>query len=199
MAFDPTISSPSPLTPDERQCLLRLARRSIDAVLQGVPLPSLPDPTPALAECGGVFVSLHVHGRLRGCVGTLNTDRPLHERVAQMALEAAFDDPRFLPLTPEELPEIEIEISRLLPPQPTRPEEVVPGRDGVCVARGEQRAVFLPQVAERYGWTREQLLSELCHKAHLPPDAWQHPECELLRFEAEVFGEDDLAIESSRQ
>lgn len=189
MAPDTTTASFHPLTPEERRTLLALARAAIGAVLSGGPTPTAPAMTPALAAPSGVFVSLHVHGQLRGCVGTLNTDRSLHERVAQMAVEAAFDDPRFLPLGREELPAVEIEISRLTAPVPTAPEDIVPGRDGVCVERSERRGVFLPQVATHYGWTREQLLTELCRKAQLPPDAWRQPDCELRRFEAEVFGE----------
>ena len=171
--------------------LLHLARAAIEAALSGAPPPTPAMMTPALAMPSGVFVSLHEHGQLRGCVGTLSTDRSLHERVAQMAVEAACDDPRFLPLERQELGALEIEISRLTPPVPAKPEEIVPGRDGVCVTCGERRALFLPQVATRYGWSREQLLGEVCHKAHLPFDAWRRPNCELLRFEAEVFDENE--------
>jgi AmmeMemoRadiSam system protein A len=117
-------------------------------------------------------------------------NRPLYRVVAQMALSAAFDDPRFPPLTKSELPGVHIEISRLSPLVPGLPEEVCPGRHGVCVTQGDHRGVFLPQVALEYHWDRETLLRELCRKALLPPDAWRQPGATLMIFEAEVFGEE---------
>jgi len=108
-----------------------------------------------------------------------------------MAAAAAFDDPRFPPLRADELPATQIEISRLSSLCRAVPEEVVPGRHGACIARGERRGVLLPQVATAYGWDRETFLSQCCLKAGLPPDAWRDPATELLIFEAEVFGEEE--------
>jgi AmmeMemoRadiSam system protein A len=179
-----------PLTSAERHELLWLARQSIHAALHGAAPPECRTLTPALNAQGAAFVSLHQQHRLRGCIGTLTADRPLYRAVAQMALSAAFDDPRFPPLTKSELPGVDIEISRLSPLVPALPEEICPGRHGVCVTQGDHRAVFLPQVALEYHWERETLLQELCRKALLPPDAWRHPSTTLTVFEAEVFGEE---------
>jgi AmmeMemoRadiSam system protein A len=176
------------LTLTERRDLLWLARRSIRANLHGEEEPTV-TLTPALRTPTAAFVSLHRAGRLRGCIGTLDAERPLHETVAQMAQSAAFDDPRFPPLTTDELSAIDIEISRLSALVPARPEDVCPGRHGVCVSFEQQRAVFLPQVATTHNWDRETLLRELCCKALLPPDAWKQPATRLMVFEAEVFGE----------
>ena len=179
-----------PLTSAERLELLWFARQSIHAALHGAAPPECRAPTPTLTAPGAAFVSLHQQHRLRGCIGTLAADRPLYRAVAQMALSAAFDDPRFPPLTKSELPEVDIEISRLSPLVPGLPEQVCPGRHGVCVTQGDHRGVFLPQVALEYHWDRETLLRELCRKALLPPDAWRHPSTTLTLFEAEVFGEE---------
>jgi AmmeMemoRadiSam system protein A len=182
-----------PLSWAERRDLLHLARESIGVALRGDAPPCLATPTPSLLRPCGAFVSLHLHGDLRGCVGTLTAEHPLHESVARLAVAAAFDDPRFLPLTDAELAHVLIEISRLSPPMPTSAGEIVVGHHGVCMVFQERRAVFLPQVAELYSWDRERLLDELCRKAHLPANMWRHPACELFCFEAEVFGEGNLA------
>jgi AmmeMemoRadiSam system protein A len=178
------------LTPAERRELLRLARDSIRAALRATQPPAAASLTPALCEPAAVFVSLHQQHRLRGCVGTLSADRPLHEAVVRTARSAALDDPRFAPLAEDELADVRIEISRLGPMVPVRPEQVHPGSHGVCLRRGDQHAVFLPQVATRHDWNRETLLSELCLKALLPPDTWTHPDTSLMVFSAEVFADD---------
>jgi len=189
MATEASAQLLTPLNTDERRALLRLARDSIRAAFrdEAPPLPCLL--TPQLQAPGAAFVSLHLRAELRGCVGTLRADHALYVSVAERARAAAFEDPRFAPLTVAELAEVEIEISRLSRLQPAGPTEVVPGIHGVAVTAGERRGVFLPQVAPRYGWDAETLLAEVCLKASLPPDAWQWAETRLEIFEAEVFGE----------
>jgi uncharacterized protein len=179
------------LTPAERRVLLMLARESLEMALQGLDVPRLAEPTVALLEYTGAFVSLHQGERLRGCVGTIAAERPLYVAVARMARAAAFDDPRFPPLTAIELSDVTIEVSRLSPTMPARPEDVQPGHHGVCVQHGVHRAVFLPQVATHYGWNRETLLNELCGKALLPEDAWRQAETCITVFVAERFSEAD--------
>ena len=176
------------LSPAERHDLLWRARASIRCALDGGAPPEI-RLTPALQEPTAAFVSLHCEGRLRGCVGSVVPEKPLHETVASMACSAAFDDPRFPPLSVIEVPTIDIEISRLSRMVPAQPEDVRPGIHGVCVAWGHQRAVFLPQVATTHNWDRDTLLEELCRKASLASDAWRQPGCSLLVFVAEVFGE----------
>jgi uncharacterized protein (TIGR00296 family) len=111
-----------------------------------------------------------------------------------MTVAAAQDDPRFLPVTPEELPGLALEISvltrpALLLPPPADPRSVVIGRDGLIVRRGEHLGLLLPQVATEYHWGPEAFLAATCRKAGLPPDAWQEPDTEVLAFQADVFGE----------
>lgn len=178
------------LTATERRDLLWLARASIRRALgaEGA-LPQIAL-TPSLIEPAAAFVSLHCEGRLRGCVGTVTAENPLHETVAHMACSAAFGDPRFPPLQVMEMSLIDIEISRLSPMVPAAPDDVRPGIHGVCVTCGQHRAVFLPQVATTHNWDRDTFLNELCRKALLLPDAWRQPGCTLLVFVAEVFGEE---------
>jgi AmmeMemoRadiSam system protein A len=116
---------------------------------------------------------------------------PLWRTVEENAVAAAFSDPRFPPLTREELDETRIEISVLSPLRHVSPEHVVVGRDGVLVVRGASRGLLLPQVATEYGWDRETLLDHTCRKAGLDPGAWKHPDTKISTFTAEVFGEGD--------
>ncbi len=184
------IGEQQPLSPAERRILLRLARESIAANIERRSPPVLADPTDALLRPSGAFVTLLQSGQLRGCIGTVQPQQPLWIAVVRMAAAAAFDDPRFPPLQAEELAHTQIEISRLSPLRRGLPEDVVPGRHGVCIARGDRRGVLLPQVATTYGWDRETFLSQCCLKAGLPLDAWRDPDTALLLFEAEVFAEE---------
>ena len=111
-----------------------------------------------------------------------------------MAIQSATKDPRFSPVVYEELEEIKIEISVLTVPQRIKnPEEIILGRDGVIVKKGWAQGVFLPQVAEETGWSKEEFLDNLCmYKAGLPKDAWKNPETEVYTFQAEVFSEEDI-------
>ncbi len=178
-----------PLMVEERRELLRLARASIRNVLEDGRPPILMVASAALTQPCAAFVSLHRDGQLRGCIGTLKIERPLHQTVSQMAVAAAFADPRFPPLLPGDLDFIEIEISRLSALMAARPDQVCPGRHGVCVSYLDRKGVFLPQVATLYNWDRERLLLETCRKADLPSDAWRWPGISLMIFEAEVFRE----------
>ena len=189
MGSEPPSTHLTALTAAERRELLWLARESIRSALhdEALPLPRML--TPSLLAPGAAFVSLHVARALRGCVGSLVAEQPLHVAVAGRARSAAFEDPRFAPLTEVELALVEIEISRLGQVVRACAADVRPGVHGVCLSAGERRGVFLPQVASRYGWDAETLLGELCRKALLPPDAWRWPETSLEIFEAEVFGD----------
>jgi len=189
MPVDLLLSGVVPLTAAERRDLLWLARAAIQCALDPQALRPQIALTLPLLEPTAVFVSLHCEGRLRGCVGTVTPDKPLHEAVGHMARAAAFDDPRFPALAAAEVSAVDIEISRLSRMVPAQPEDVRPGVHGVCVARGEHRAVFLPQVATTHRWDRDRLLDELCQKALLPSNAWRQPGCDLLVFVAEVFGD----------
>ncbi|MDP9263599.1 MAG: AmmeMemoRadiSam system protein A, partial [Acidobacteriota bacterium] len=176
-------ASPAEYSHEERALLLRLVHQTIERALPGGRRPmdpmdpvDLAPPTPALsphlAELRGAFVTLHLAGQLRGCVGFVQPARGLYHTVMEAALNAAFHDPRFLPVSTEEAPELEVEISVLSPLQPIAPEEVVVGRHGLVVSRGSYRGLLLPQVAVENGWNAATFLEQTCLKAGLPADAW---------------------------
>ncbi len=181
---------------EQRRLLLKIARERIEEKLLGTPSTTFEQAKrdPAFAEKRGVFVTLKKEGDLRGCIGTVAAERPLGEAVRVMAIQSAFFDPRFPPLAEHELPLITIEISVLTPPAPVNGwQEIVIGRDGIILSFRRRQALFLPQVAPEQGWDLETTLSYLSQKAGLLRDAWRDPGCRFQTFQAEVFGEEDVA------
>ncbi len=175
------------LTAEDRQAFLALARQSILAHLTHGPPPRLD--SHAASVHMGAFVSLHVHGDLRGCIGYPPADRPLGEVVARCAVSAATADRRFPPLTLDELGAAQIEISVLGPIEPVGDvAEIVVGRHGLIVSEGFSKGLLLPQVASERGWDRETFLAHTCLKAGLRRDAWRSG-AQIEKFEAEVFAE----------
>ena len=166
------------LTAEQLQRLLDIARTTLDAFVTTGRAPdlALDREDQALRRPGAAFVTLTENQQLRGCIGSLTADAPLAETVRRMTVAAASQDRRFAPVQPSELRAIEIEVSVLSPlHKVSSPEEVVLGKHGVVVESQGRRGVFLPQVAEETGWSREQFLSHLCQdKAGLAPDAWKH-------------------------
>ena len=182
----------SPLSEEERRSVLGLARRAIEETVCQERLPETPIAAGALAERRGAFVSLHVSGELRGCIGQVSPHANLAETIVQCAILAAREDPRFPSVRPEEVSQMEIEISILSEPAPLKPEEIVIGRHGLLVVGESQRGLLLPQVASERGWDRWRFLEETCRKANLALDAWKDPAVQLLAFTAEVFSEADV-------
>jgi len=185
------------LTLEEREFLLRLARQALELGVNSQPLPPLDlDATPTrLREPGASFVTLTRKGELRGCVGALEPYLPLAEDVREHAVAAALQDFRFPPVTPRELPEIEIEISRLTTPEPldyTRPEElpsrIRPGIDGVVLRDGLRRATFLPQVWEKLP-SPEDFLGHLCLKMGVDAAYWRYKKLQVSTYQVEEFHE----------
>jgi AmmeMemoRadiSam system protein A len=177
------------LSEADRQSLLELARR---AIAEAFSLQKRGGCTPhsgVFAEKRGVFVTLHARGRLRGCIGVMEAFEPLGESIARCAASAAFKDPRFSPVTAEELAELQIELSLLSPPEPILPENIEIGKHGLLISLAAKRGLLLPQVAVQHKLSREQFLEETCRKAGLAPNAWQEPETQILGFTCEVFSE----------
>ena len=169
--------------------LLGIARRAIEATVRDGRAPEPKSASAALQTPQGAFVTITIGGELRGCIGTFREDTPLFRTVAQMAVAAAREDPRFPPLTAAELPKIHVEISALTPMKPVADaREIEVGRHGLYITRGYNSGVLLPQVATEYGWDRTTFLEQTCRKAGLPKNAWQEG-AKILSFEAEVFGE----------
>lgn len=185
------------LTPEERRLLLKLAREALKTVVCGerlLPL-KLEDYPLRLRKPGASFVTLTRQGELRGCVGTLEACEPLAEDVREHAIAAALQDYRFPPVQPEELPEIEIEISCLTPPLPLDyrcPEELLtllrPGKDGVVLRDGIRRATFLPQVWEKIS-DPSYFLGYLCQKMGAEMSLWQYKKLQVFTYQVEEFHE----------
>lgn len=133
-------------------------------------------------------MTLHKDGRLRGCIGMVIAMKALDETVREMARAAALEDPRFEPVSEEELPRIEVEISVLSPMREITANEVVVGRHGLLISHDGRRGLLLPQVPVEWNWDREMFLAQTCMKAGLSPDQWMRG-AKIEAFTAEVFGE----------
>jgi AmmeMemoRadiSam system protein A len=186
-----------PLTKDEKHTLLGLARRSLessvrDGALPRVDLDSVP---PRLRANGASFVTLTIHGELRGCIGALEARQPLAADVCEHAMAAALEDPRFQPVRPEELASIDIEVSRLTAPRDLEYRDAAdlmaqlhPGVDGVILRDGGRRATFLPQVWEKLP-DKTEFLDHLCAKMGVTPDAWRTRHLQVQTYQVEEFHE----------
>lgn len=187
-AQEPKVGVDLGLSAADKQFLLRLARQTIEAECKGQKPPAMEASSAVLKEHRGAFVTLKKHGELRGCIGHIMADRPLVETVAAMAVAAAFEDPRFLPVTKNDLPDLEIEISVLTPPrQITNMAEIQVGVHGIILQQGGRSGLLLPQVATEYGWDRDTFLQQTCRKAGLPADAWKDERTKVYIFSADVF------------
>jgi AmmeMemoRadiSam system protein A len=182
---------------EEQKILLGIARETLKAAAAGEdrPHPDLAALPPRLGEKRACFVTLNSQGDLRGCTGTLTARRPLADEVSATTVQTALYDPRFSPVKPAEVAEIQIEISVLTPPELltySSPEALLrllrPGIDGVLLRLGQYRSTFLPQVWERYPDPAD-FLTLLCRKAGLPGDAWQSPDMQVDIYQTVVFEE----------
>lgn len=178
-------------TEDQKHILLKIARDTIRHYLETGKRLDVSVEDPVLKEDMGAFVTLHKKGRLRGCIGNMVARGPLYLAVRDMAIAAALEDPRFRPLTLDELDDVDIEISALSPMEKIDDHDLIEmGKHGVLIRKGFRSGVYLPQVATETGWDREEFMNSLCeHKAGLPADAWKKGGADIYVFTAEVFGE----------
>ena len=178
------------LTKAEQRTLLKLARDTIESWVKERKKPPLPEARGVLGEKCGAFVSVHKKGQLRGCIGNMVGYGPLVETIQEMAIASSTGDPRFHPVKPEELRDIDIEISVLSPMRQIKDvNEIQVGTHGILMSRGMFHGVLLPQVATEYKWNRTQFLEHTCVKAGLPENAWQDPQTKIEIFSAQVFSE----------
>ena len=190
------------LTEMQKASLLALARAAVTARVHGrvtrvaADAATAPDTAGSAAavvelpDASGVFVTIKLHGTLRGCLGTLENRRGLAEEVARCAADSASEDPRFSAVAADELPELHLELSILGPLEriDPAPDAFTIGVHGLVVEQGVRKGLLLPQVATEWGWSPEQFLCQTCVKAGLPADAWQRG-ADVYRFYAEVFGD----------
>jgi AmmeMemoRadiSam system protein A len=173
------------LSPEDRNTLLDLARRTVEAAARGDDLPTLTNPNGPLREKGAVFVTLRIGEELRGCIGHIEAHVPLWESVRDMASAAAERDSRFPPVRPDEVPRLTYELSVLSPMTPLVPEEIRVGTHGLYVRRdGVASGLLLPQVAVEWGWSAQEFLRQTFQKAGL-----RHPDplATLYGFTVEKF------------
>ena len=176
------------LTAEEKQTLRSIARAAIRGRCLGEPMPDFPIASDRLDERRGAFVCLHIGKDLRGCIGMIEGLKPLRETVKEMAIQAAFGDPRFSALDPDELDRIDIEISVLTPLERIDdPERIEIGKHGLYIRRKYRSGLLLPQVAVEQGWNRTQFLEWTCQKAGLSRKAWREPDTEVYVFSADIF------------
>jgi AmmeMemoRadiSam system protein A len=178
-------------TAEEKKELLQLARQTIERFLKSGTKVYPETENPKFRENRGVFVSLHLRGELRGCIGYPLPSKPLIEAVVDNSVSSAVEDPRFNAVQPSELKDIDIEISILtVPSEVESVENIVVGRDGIIISKGFMRGLLLPQVPESQGWDREQYISHGCMKAGLPMDEWKRG-VKIETFQGIVFSEND--------
>jgi len=177
---------------EEQKKLLKLARQAIEEELHiGKPTILLEiEKEPRFKEFRGVFVTLKKGGHLRGCIGFPYATNYLYKNIYEAAKEAAMGDPRFLPVTKEELKQIKIEISILTKPERvTSIRDIEIGKDGLMCKFMGSSGLLLPQVAKEFGFNKIEFLEALCNKAGLPKGTWQQRGFELYKFQAQVFSE----------
>jgi AmmeMemoRadiSam system protein A len=176
------------LTEREKAVLLDIAKNAIAAKINNLEMPEIKIDSDNLKLKRGAFVTLKKQGHLRGCIGYIKAYKPLWETVQEMAVAAAFNDPRFPSLKPEEVRHLTFEISVLSPFKRVKDiKEIEVGKHGLYMVNGLRSGLLLPQVATEYGWNRETFLKETCYKAGLSPDSWRDGETEIYIFSADYF------------
>ncbi|SRR6266568_5083253 len=179
---------------EERKLLLHIAHDAILSLLEGREL-SILTPSAHLSELRGAFTTLYLNGTLRGCVGYPAPLVPLYRAVVETARAAAIDDPRFPPVTIEEVSRLRVSLSILSALQPITTEQIVVGQHGLVISQGSQRGLLLPQVPVEHGWDRITFLDQTCLKAGLPPTAWRiGAGTKIEAFTAEVFGDPESEV-----
>jgi len=178
------------LDKEEQEFLLDVARKTIIQYTERGTTPNIFSDKPRLDRKCGAFVTLHERsGALRGCIGYVEAIKPLLQTVIEMAVACSSRDPRFNPVTPDELEDLDLEISVITPLEEVqRPDDIVVGRDGLMIKKGAHSGLLLPQVAAELGWDRHRFLEETCRKAGLDRDAWKQEDARIFAFSAQVFG-----------
>ncbi len=178
------------LDQSQKDLLIKVVRYTIEAHLEDRDYDASTLMTdPVFDGKFGLFVTLTIQSELRGCIGYIEGVKELRQAIQEMAIQAAFHDPRFYPLTPQEYQQIEVEISILYPLEEIKDVLTVEvGRHGLVMERDYHKGLLLPQVAIDHKWDRERFLNETCRKAGMEAYCWENG-AKVYGFEAEVFGE----------
>lgn len=176
------------LSDGDKKLLHQIVTETIEAKCLGKSSKTYSTNSAILKEPRGAFVTLHKRGQLRGCIGHIVAHYPLIETISKMAIAAAFEDPRFSPVTADELKDLDVEISVLTPFRKiSNIEEIQVGIHGLYLKKGFYSGLLLPQVATEYRWDRKTFLEQTCRKAGLPPNVWQDKDTEIYIFSADIF------------
>jgi AmmeMemoRadiSam system protein A len=179
-------AEPEGLAEEDKQQLRQIARDAIRARLDRKKY-TLPKSV-TLSREKGAFVTLKIDGELRGCIGQIRANQAINKTIAEMAVAAAFEDPRFSPLTEDEYDRLEYEISILSPlKRLIDPDEIKVGRDGLMIRLDYHSGLLLPQVADEHNWSVKEFLEQTCLKAGLPKNSYQDKHAEIYRFSADIF------------
>jgi hypothetical protein len=185
------------LTKEEGTRAVHIARAVIEQTVEGKQLPKQDNVPAVFKQNHGAFVTLHTASNhlLRGCIGIPESIMPLHKAITDAA-RSVTHDPRFPPLSVDELPTILIEVSILSPPERIHgdhpkdyPAKISIGKDGLIVEKGFYKGLLLPQVPVEQEWDEETFLSQTCLKAGLPPDAWIDRDTKIYHFTGQIFSE----------
>ena len=177
------------LTEGEKNLLIDIVKTTIECKLEGKRVPEFEVESETLQEKRGAFVTLKHAGHLRGCIGYIEAKKPLYKTIEEMSVASAFQDPRFSPVSHEELKNLSVEISVLTPLVIIKDiNEIKVGVHGIYIVKGFHSGVLLPQVADEYKWDRLTFLEETCYKAGLSPNAWRDTDTKIYVFSADVFG-----------
>ena len=185
------------LSAEDGKYLVEFARKTIETYLVDRKILDVPDDiTPNLKEDRGVFVTLTREGELRGCIGYPEPIMPLINALIDASISAATKDPRFNPLTPDELDKVRVEVSVLTKPtiieveNPTEYQQKINvGQDGLIIEMGPYRGLLLPQVATEWKWNATEFLSNTCMKAGLSQECWLSPDAKIYKFASQIFKE----------
>lgn len=182
--------------PEDRKELLQIARQTVESYVEKriVPVVNASELPPDLKIPSGAFVTLHKEGKLRGCIGRFDASEPLYKVVQDMAVSSSTQDSRFPPVKPDELDQIDIEISVLTPLKKIESiDEIILGKHGIYIKKGFPSGTFLPQVATETGWTLEEFLGHCARdKAGIGWDGWK--EADIYTYEAIIFSEKDFNL-----
>lgn len=181
------------LTEQERKQLIALARFSIESGFSPSQKSEISsEETSILKSKAGAFVTITINNKLRGCIGYINSNEELSKTVMDAAYQAAFNDPRFEPLSESEFNNIKIEISVLSQPFSVNDyDEIIIGEHGLILEEVGRKALLLPQVAIEHNLNKEEFLSALCNKAGLYEEYWKEKKLKLKAFTATIFSEND--------
>ena len=178
------------LTQKDKAALLEIVKKAIASKINDKNIPKFPIESETLKEKRGAFVTIKKRDHLRGCIGYIKAVKPLWETVQEMAIAAAFHDPRFPALKADELADLSYEVSVLSPLKRIKDvSEIEVGKHGLYVIRGYNSGLLLPQVAVEHNLDRESFLWETCYKAGLPPQSCREKETEIYIFSADYFGD----------